>query len=222
MKKFLISTLLTFVLLVGCVTHSSETVPATYSTEISFVSDTYLQVYRQTVYIETESGRGSGVVIAPNLILTAGHMVDEDSRAEIYLSTDRWVSAVTIKDDDTVDLALLRTDEPLRIPYIKISDEPAALGSSVVVCGTPYGMFTNSLSKGILAGINRTWDKHEGVMFYQTDALTIGGNSGGPWINSMGELIAITSWGYDYIGNLSFGVPAHYIREFLDVRSSIK
>ena len=206
--------------MVGCASHNTETVPATYSTEISFVSDTYLQVYSQTVYIETESGKGSGVVIAPNLILTAGHMVDEDSRAEIYLSTGRWVSAVTVMDNDTVDLALLRTDEPLRILGIKISETPTALGSSVVVCGTPYGVFTNSLSMGILSGINRPFDEITGVMFYQTDAYIMGGHSGGPWINSKGELIAITSWGWDE--NLNFGVPAHYIREFLDVRGSVK
>jgi serine protease Do len=220
MKNRLIFMLVMLGLFAGSCAGPPAEVPAVGSAFIAAPSGPYAQIYRQTVFIETESGQGSGVIIAPDLILTAGHMVDGDSRAEIYLSTGRWVSAVVVKDDDSVDLALLRTDEPLEIPYIKISDTPAALGSSVMVCGTPYGVFLNTLSRGILSGLNRTWDEFPGVMFYQTDAYIAYGNSGGPWINEQGELIAITSWGWD--SNLSFGVPAHSIREFLDVRGSTK
>ena len=70
-------------------------------------------------------------------------------------------------------------------------------------------------------GQKRTWTQYGGTWFYQTNALIQGGNSGGPWVNANGELVAITSWGQGYTGNVNFGVPVWYVKELYE-RSSIK
>ncbi len=91
------------------------------------------------------------------------------------------------------------------------------IGDPIYVVGSPYGPdFFNTVSKGILSGINRTHHRLRGSLrVYQTDAAILPGNSGGPWFNSAGEIVAIsTSW-VPSSGTVGFGIPLPELKRIM-------
>ncbi len=233
MKKKVIALLISLVFLVGSCGIANmgniEKNAPVFKQGITFVDAATRTLYHQTAYLRVVldngvMGQGSGVVVGLDRILTAGHMVPENTTSiMVYLPNGQTMNASVQRLDRRNDLAIIKTTEIMRVNPIKISDLPAAVGQEILICGSSYGeRFANTISKGIIAGDKRVWNKYPSTYFYQTDALVVGGNSGGPWINSNGELVAITSWAVQGTGNVGFGVPEHYIREIVNGRSSSK
>ncbi len=106
------------------------------------------------------------------------------------------------------DIAFLKFNRPIPGTSARFATVEPVVGDPVYVVGSPYGPdFFNTVSKGILSGINRIHYRLRSLRVYQTDAAILPGNSGGPWFNSNGEIIAIsTSW-IPQSGTVGFGIP---------------
>lgn len=175
---------------------------------------------------------GSGFVISPDgYIVTNDHVAGNATKASVSFADGRTVPAQLVGSDPATDIALLKieVDEPL--PYLAFDRSgPALVGEWVIALGNPYGLFEAaqpSVTVGVVSAVGR--DLHaerEGRIYremIQTDAAINQGNSGGPLVNALGEVIgvntAIISRSGGSVG-LGFAVPAakaeRIVRELRD------
>ncbi|MFR8080029.1 MAG: S1C family serine protease [Christensenellales bacterium] len=160
----------------------------------SVVSITTTQ-YAQRAGTEVASGYGSGFVYsADGLIATNNHVVEGAGRIYVTLNGDeQQYEAEIVATDSYSDLAILKIDKTGLTPVKFGSSSSLRLGDTVFVIGSPYnGLFANSVSSGIVSGLNREMVLNSATQtFIQTDAAVNPGNSGGPMFNANGELVGI-------------------------------
>ncbi len=146
-----------------------------------------------------EEGRivGSGVIVdSYGYIATNNHVIDNAGNLSVILADGREVMAELIAADPSEDLAILKVNLE-NLPAIKWGDASTVrLGQAVYAIGSPLGDFPNSVSFGIVSGLNRALEMNEHVIagLIQTDAAINRGSSGGPLINTQGEMIGINTF----------------------------
>ena len=140
---------------------------------------------------------GSGFIIDPKgVVLTNYHVVDGADRVEVTLKDGRKFVSKEIKGDRKNDLAIVRIDAGLRLPYLQLGDSDAMeIGDRVLAVGAPFGL-TGSVTAGIVSakgrdGMGATRAVYEDYL--QTDAAINPGNSGGPLVNLEGKVIGINT-----------------------------
>lgn len=161
-----------------------------------------------------ESGSGSGFFVRPGYIATNYHVIDDAARTSFKLvgtETSYWIDRVAATDP-AHDLALLKVSGVNVSELSLIDSDKVRIGEEIYAVGNPLGL-EGTVSDGIVSGI-RGEDNNKWI---QITAPISPGNSGGPVINSKGEVIGIASRGYkaDYGQNLNFAVPANYLKTLL-------
>jgi len=159
-------------------------------------------------------GIGSGVFVANDIIATNFHVI-EDVPAKITVtrtSDEESVEGVVYKFDKVHDVALIKLKIERPTP-IKISSILPQIGDDIVVAGSPQGL-VGTISKGIVSSI-RKFHPYDYDMI-QISAPISHGSSGGPVVNSNGELIGISVSTLSEGQNLNFAVPVKYIKHLLD------
>lgn len=152
---------------------------------------TSIDVYRTAspavVTIATGRGSGSGSIVSPEgLILTNEHVIRSarGGQVSVSMTTGKRYTGQVIATDRRNDLALVRLTTSDRFPTIRLSGaQGIQVGQRVFAIGSPFGL-SGTLTTGILSRIDQDGD-------LQTDAALNPGNSGGPLLNSRGELIGV-------------------------------
>ncbi|WP_154836608.1 S1C family serine protease [Staphylococcus sp. Marseille-Q1834] len=178
----------------------------------------------QKTNTNSDNELGSGVVYKTVgdtiFILTNTHIIDQSDDIKITYDDNKTVQAKVVGKDKWSDVAVLKVklkDGNIKPLHIGNSNH-LVVGESIIVIGNPLGNdFKNTVSKGIISGINRLvpvdFDKDnnndELIKAFQIDAPVNPGNSGGPVINKTGDLIGIVSLKINMpsIEGMGFAIP---------------
>jgi S1-C subfamily serine protease len=150
---------------------------------------------------------GSGFLISEDgFILTNFHVVSGSSRIQVTLSDQTQYNARAVDTDRSDDLALIKINPKARQAFLRLGDsDHLQVGQKVLAIGDPFGL-EGTLTTGVVSSIGRAIESEdnqrlEGMI--QTDAAINGGNSGGPLLESGGDVIGINT---AIVGRTNLGI----------------
>ena len=169
-----------------------------------------------------QQGQGSGFILnKEGLILTNNHVIDNAQRVEVTLSDKHKYKATVLTVDKGHDLALIKvTDAPNLVPATLAESNGLMVGQRVYAIGNPFGL-SGTMTRGIISAIRSIRGEGNPIEdAIQTDAAVNPGNSGGPLLNSRGEVIGITTMiasnGADQSSGIGFAIPINTAKAVLD------
>lgn len=195
--------------------YKSARLATVYITSTAVRRDFFFQPYAQ-------QSLGSGFLINDDgFILTNHHVISGSSRIQVTLQDQTQYYAQALDTDRSDDLALIKIAPKRKLEFLRLGDsDRLQVGQKVLAIGNPFGL-EGTLTVGVVSSIGRSIgggdheQKLEGVI--QTDAAINGGNSGGPLLDSTGNVIGINTaiLGQTNIG-IGFALPINRAKVLLD------
>ena len=174
---------------------------------------------------QESTGDGSGVVYSSNgYIITNYHVIssalsgNSGSKIEVFLdmSSSEGISATVVGYNISADLAVIKINAK-SLTAIEFGDSAnLKVGQQVITIGNPGGLeFMDSVTTGVISGLNRVVSTDSGVELIQTDAAINPGNSGGALVNSEGKLVGINSSKIvsEEFEGMGFAIPSNTVKE---------
>ncbi len=180
------------------------------------IEDVLAKALPAVVVVETSAGRGSAFFIDRDRLLTNYHVVVGQSYVKVRLSDNTLLDARILATSRDYDLAVLRLMQPgPERPFLALGTIQAVRqGQEVLAIGTPYGVFHNSVTRGVVSSL-RQIDK---VVVLQTDTAINPGNSGGPLIDHAGRVLGVNTMGLRGGQGLNFAVAIDHAKALLEDR----
>jgi S1-C subfamily serine protease len=159
---------------------------------------------------------GSGVIIDKDgQILTNAHVVDGAASLTVTLDSGNKSPARILGLDPVLDIALLRVESAAALPVARLGDSTAVkVGDEVVAIGNPIGL-DQTMTRGIVSGLNRLLPGVSDEPMIQTDAPINPGNSGGPLVDRCGGVVGINTLISEDAQSIGFAVPINAAKSIL-------
>ena len=178
-------------------------------------SEIYNAIVGSTVVVETNTGRGSGFYVAPNIIATNFHVIEGASEATAQITnTDIIVDIVGyLAVDKDADLILLQVTGTAQTP-LRFARENTSIGEAIYAIGAPRGL-SGTITDGIVSALRND----DGVHLVQISAPISPGSSGCPVVNRMGEVIGVAMGAIDG-QNLNFAISRTHLQDLMKQRTA--
>jgi S1-C subfamily serine protease len=173
-----------------------------------------------------QTGQGSGFILNKDgLILTNNHVIQSGQQLDVTLWDKSHYKATLVTADPGHDLALVKINAPNLVPAtLAETSTGLAVGQQVYAIGNPFGL-SGTMTRGIISAIRSIRGSENNLIedAIQTDASVNPGNSGGPLLNSRGEVIGITTMiatnpnqGAEQSAGIGFAIPINTAKAVLD------
>ncbi|HEX5387343.1 MAG TPA: trypsin-like peptidase domain-containing protein [Gemmatimonadales bacterium] len=167
------------------------------------------QISPSVVSVRRQDALGSGIIIqSDGVIITNAHVVGSARQVQVGLADGRELNGEVLGRDPSVDVAVVRVDGH-NLPAAPLADSDDLVpGQTAIAIGNPLGL-ERTVTVGVVSAVNRSPRGFGLEGLIQTDAAISPGNSGGPLLNSNGQVIGITTAVIAAPGasNLGFAVP---------------
>ncbi len=186
----------------------------------------FRQFFGDQTFTKQVPNLGSGFIISPDgYILTNDHVAGNAKEITVTMTNGEKYNARVVGTDLVSDIALLKIDGK-NLPYVKLGNsEDVIIGEWVVAFGNPFGLFDISdkptVTVGVVSATEMNLRGEQGRVYrgmIQTDAAINSGNSGGPLVNSLGEVIGVNAVIYTpnqgSIG-LGFAIPINRVKSII-------
>ncbi len=201
-----------------------------------YMADPYWQqlfpeLFKDRVYEQKLQNLGSGFIISPEgYIVTNDHVVGEGTEIIVTLPGGEKHNAELVGKDKVSDISLLKITGD-DFPYLPTGNsDDLIVGEWAIALGNPFGLFQlddqPTVTVGVISAINRDWGRVPDGRIYmdmiQTDAAINHGNSGGPLVNALGQVIGMNT--FIYTGSryeegsigIGFAIPINRILRVID------
>jgi serine protease Do len=172
--------------------------------------------YGQTGVAE---GSGTGFIISEDgYIVTNHHVIEGAEKVEVLIPGQKdYVAAEIVGYDAQTDMAVLQVDEK-DLPFVTMGDSDSLeVGELAVAIGNPFGDLAGTVTVGVISAQDRTVSiQGSTYSLLQTDASINSGNSGGPLVNSYGEVIGITNAKVSEGEGIGFAIPVNAIKTVIE------
>ena len=192
--------------------------------DVPILSDLAAKTMPASVYIEVMGfdrdrcsivkWSGSGVIVCPyGVIVTAGHVVRDAVEVKVTLNTGEVFIATGFRAEKRTDLGMIKISA-INLPTVTIGNSnDLRVGDSVFAVGSPFGEeFFNSVTHGVVSGIDRDIDFFGEKLMIQTDTPINPGNSGGGLFDYNGRLMGITVGGIRGADGNGLCIPSNIVR----------
>ncbi len=181
--------------------------------------------YRQKGTETQEVGGGTGFIVSEDgLVLTNKHVVsDKEADYTVLTNEGEKYEAQVLARDPVQDLAIIEMKSDQKLDPVKLGDSSILqIGQTVIAIGNALGEFRNTVSVGVVSGLERTITARgvglvetlPGVI--QTDAAINRGNSGGPLLNLDGEVIGVNTAVSQTGENIGFAIPINKAKKDIE------
>ena len=194
---------------------SSTTSAASFRAEEESVIQIARQLSAAVVSISRRGGSGSGVIVRPDgVMLTNAHVVGNAQTVQVGLADGRQLTGTVLGRDATLDIAVVRVDAA-GLPAARMGNsDDLQPGQTAIAIGNPLGL-ERTVTTGVVSAVNRS---PRGIMLeglIQTDAAISPGNSGGPLLDSRGQVIGINTAVLSAPGaqGLGFAIPINLAQD---------
>jgi serine protease Do len=188
------------------------------------------ELFRDRIYERKIKALGSGFIITEDgYLVTNEHVVEDATEIVITMTSGEHYNAKIIGVDRLTDIALLKI-EGKNHPFLGLGDSnDLIVGEWVIALGNPFGLFAlndkPTVTVGVISAIDRDWGLTKEKRLYmdmiQTDAAINRGNSGGPLVNSLGQVIGMNTFiysegAYEGFVGIGFAIPINRIKEIVE------
>ena len=178
------------------------------ATAIGFIAE---EVYESIFVIQSGNSLGSGFAMGANCVVTNAHVIDNKNKVTIRTYSGDQLPATVVGMDQNLDIAVLRVENVTFRP-LQIADlETQRIGDDVYAIGAPKSM-AYTLTKGVLSAKERMVGSYS---YIQTDAAINEGNSGGPLLNDLGEVLGMNTMKMVDSEGLGLAIPITRICQYL-------
>ncbi|HTQ29326.1 MAG TPA: trypsin-like peptidase domain-containing protein [Puia sp.] len=193
----------------------------TITNTVAAVADSvvHVQVQKKVTDRRTNQQRvapasGSGFILSSDgFIVTNNHVIEDAAEIKIFLADGRLVPAQLKGADPSTDLAILKVYETGIRPLTLADSDQLQVGQIAIAIGNPLGL-QHTVTAGVVSALGRTLRANNGRMIddvIQTDAALNPGNSGGPLVNSLGQVIGVNTATIMSAQGLCFAVSSNLV-----------